>query len=258
MDTLRKPIFFLALALIAIAVLTEIGIAVVPLNGGAGPGTTVLSGDLLTEYMRMSPEQRNEVNALGGSQDRAPGIGILYMALLDAVVLFTIGLMGISLIIPEGIQGRLQGCASCIFAVLLILGSLLLCFLGLQLVTLMVSLLLSFPFGTIAYMVIYGHFDRNAAAVILGLLMMLKLGFAVCLLLAHQRFLQNKGLVLLVATSLLANVILGFLHGFVPRFLVSITDGIGGIIMAILAIIWAIFLVVGAIIAIVRAVIPST
>jgi hypothetical protein len=257
MDTLRKPIFFLALALIALAVLTEIGIAVVPLNNGAGPGATVLSGDLLTEYMRMSPEQRNEVNALGNG-DKAPGIGILYMALLDAVVLFTIGLMGISLIIPEGIQGRLQGCASCIFAVLLILGSLLLCFLGFQLVILMVSLLLSFPFGTIAYMVIYGHFDRNAAAVILGLLMMIKLGFAACLLLAHQRFLQNKGLVLLVATSLLANVILSFLHGFVPRFLVSITDGIGGIIMAILAIIWAIFLVVGAIIAIVRAVIPST
>ncbi|MDQ5826293.1 MAG: hypothetical protein M3441_19030 [Chloroflexota bacterium] len=257
MDTLRKPIFFLAVALIAIAVLAEVGMMVVPLNSGAGPGVAALSGDLSKEYEKLDKEQEAEVAALG-QEDKAPGIGILYMALLDAVVLFTVGLMGVSLIVPEGIHGRLQGCTSCIFSLLLILASLLLCFVGLQLVTLMVSLLLAFPFGTIAYMAIFGHFDRDAAAIVLGLIMMLKLGFAVCLLLAHQRFLQNKGLVLLVATSLLANVILSFLHGFVPSFLVSITDGIGGIIMAILAIIWAVFLLIGAIIAIVRAVIPST
>jgi hypothetical protein len=257
MDTLRKPIFFLAVALIAIALLTEVGMTVVPLNSGGGPGLTALSGDLKDQYENMDEEQKREVVELGQG-DRPPGIGIVYMALLDGVVLFTVGLMGASLIVPEGLYGRLQGCASCIFSLLLILGSLLLCFVGLQLVILMVSMLLAFPFGTIAYMVIFGHFDRGAAAVVLGMLMMLKLGFAVCLLLAHQRFLQNKGLVLLVATSLLANVILSFLHGFPPSFLVSITDGIGGIVMAILAIVWAIFLLVGAVIAIVRAVIPST
>ena len=38
----------------------------------------------------------------------------------------------------------------------------------------------------------------------LSLLMTLKLVFAVCLVLAHQRFLQNKGLVLIIITSFVA------------------------------------------------------
>jgi VanZ family protein len=82
----------------------------------------------------------------------------------------------------------------------------------------------------------------------------LKLGFVVCLLLAHQRFLQNKGLVLLVLTSLLANLIIGFLHNFVPLPLVSITDAIGAIVVAILAVIWALVLLIFAIISIIKAI----
>ena len=50
-----------------------------------------------------------------------------------------------------------------------------------------------------------------------------------------------------LALSLLGNVIITFLHGFPPGFLVSITDVIGAIIVAILAVIWAIFLLIGAI-----------
>jgi hypothetical protein len=84
--------------------------------------------------------------------------------------------------------------------------------------------------------------------------MALKIGFVVCLVLAHQRFLQNKGLVLIVLTSLLANLIISFLHNFAPGILVSITDAIGAIVVGILAVIWAIVLLVFASISIVRAV----
>jgi hypothetical protein len=83
--------------------------------------------------------------------------------------------------------------------------------------------------------------------------MSLKLAFAVVLLLAHQRFLQNKGLVLIILTSLLANVILSFLHGIVPRLLVSITDAIGAIVVGILAAVWALIFLIGSIPAIVKA-----
>ena len=62
---------------------------------------------------------------------------------------------------------------------------------------------------------------------------------------------------LLVLTSLLCNIIISFLHGLVPGFLVSITDGVGAIIVAILAIIWLLFLGIGAIIAIIKALQPS-
>jgi hypothetical protein len=99
----------------------------------------------------------------------------------------------------------------------------------------------------------YAAFAKTPAAVTLSLIMSLKLGFAVFLVLAHQRFLENKGLVLIILTSFLANIILSFLHGIVPRFLVSITDDIGAIIIALLAAIWALFYLIGSIPAIIKA-----
>jgi hypothetical protein len=58
--------------------------------------------------------------------------------------------------------------------------------------------------------------------------------------------------VLLIVTSLVANLIVTFLHGIVPLFLVSITDAIAAIVVAIIGIIWAIVLLIGAIVAIVK------
>src|SRR4029453_7062667 len=109
-------------------------------------------------------------------------------------------------------------------------------------------------FGTIAYFAIYGHFDRSTAAATLSLLMILKIAFAICLVLAHQRFLQNKGLVFLIILSLVGNLIISFLHNFVPIPLVSITDTIGAIVVAIIAFILAIILMIGAIISIIKAI----
>ena len=106
------------------------------------------------------------------------------------------------------------------------------------LLLLMIALLLSVPFGTIAYLAIYGFFDRGGASAVLGILLFLKLAFAACLVLAQQRFLQNRGLVLLVISSLVANIVLSFLHGLVPIILVSITDAIGAIIVAACGCIW--------------------
>jgi hypothetical protein len=79
-------------------------------------------------------------------------------------------------------------------------------------------------FSTIVYLIIFGFFDRTGANVTLSLLMMLKLAFAACLILAHQRFIQNKGLEMIILTSLAANIIVSFLYGLVPAPLVSITD----------------------------------
>src|SRR4051794_28447583 len=57
----------------------------------------------------------------------------------------------------------------------------------------------------------------------------------VCLVAAHQRFLEQKGLVL----TILSSVIISLLHGFVPRFLVAVTDTVAAIVVDILALIWA-------------------
>lgn len=257
MDTLRRPLFLAALALIAIAVLVELGAT--GLLGGAGAELTALedlipaSGKVRDEFDALDDEQKEELGDLA-NQDKPPGLAIRYLALVDGVLLFTVVLMGASLVIPERVHGRVQGLATLIFSILLILGAIVLLFAALLLVLLMISLLLSVPFGTLAYLALYGFFNRGGARVALGLLMALKLGFAVCLVLAHQRFLQNKGLVLLILTSLLGNVIINFLHGLVPVFLVSITDGIAAIIVAILAIIWAILLLIGSLGSVLKAI----
>jgi hypothetical protein len=103
-------------------------------------------------------------------------------------------------------------------------------------------------------MIIWGFFNTGAAKVALGLLLALKLGFAFCLVLAHQRFLQNKGLVLIVLTSFVANLVVSFLHALVPSILVSITDSIAAIVVLILAAIWAFIFLIGSIISIVKAI----
>ncbi|MFN8450582.1 MAG: hypothetical protein U0521_18845 [Anaerolineae bacterium] len=97
----------------------------------------------------------------------------------------------------------------------------------------------------------------GALLTVLSILPGAKIGFAVCLVLAQQRFLQNRGLVLLVVSTLVANIVISFLHGFVPIILVSITDAIGAIIMAVCGCIWWILALIGAIPAVLRALRPS-
>jgi hypothetical protein len=227
LDELRKPFLVIALVLIFLVVLIESSSSLL-LNLGT-PG----------------------LESLGA---KAPGYGISYLAFLDSFVFYITLLISLAMIIPERLQGRVQGCATIIVSFLGCLGTIFAIITCLIMLIIMVTLLLAPIFGTIAYLAIYGHFDRSGAAVTLSLIMALKIGFVVCLVLAHQRFLQNKGLVLIVLTSLLANLIISFLHNFVPGILVSITDALGAIVVGILAVIWAIILLVFAIISVVKAV----
>lgn len=228
-DQLRKPFFFVALALIALALLVEL--ASFKLVGlGATSGTAAAALDLPT-----------------------PGVGIAYLAILDGQWLFSALLIGMSLLLPEALHGRLQGIITLLVSLLCLVLSWLMIVAAMVLLMLMVSLLIAPIFGTIAYFALYADFDRDSAAMALGVLTALKIAAAVCLLLAQQRFLQNKGLVAIVATSLLANLLLAFLHGLVPGFLVSITDMLGAVIIAVLALIWAIVFLCGSVIAICKA-----
>jgi len=162
--------------------------------------------------------------------------------------------MGMSFLLTDRLIGRVQGVLTLIMSLIVAIFAIFSILTTFVNVLVMIALFTAAPFGTIAYLAKWGFFDRSGATTVLGLLMVLKLAFAGCLVLAHQRFLQNKGLVLIILTSLLANVIVGFLHGIVPLFLVSITDGIAGIVALILAAIWAIVLLIGAIIAVIKAI----
>lgn len=213
LDRLRTPFFFIFLVAFGLVVLLEIG------------ATAVV------------PE----------------GMAISYLALIDVIMFGTAALMGMSVLFSKRLHARAQGIITLVGAIVLILIAIVLLFIAIAQLIVMVTLLLAFPFGTIAYLIIWGDFPRGDASVVLSLIMFLKVVGLACLVIAQQRFLQNKGLVAMAITSLLGNVVAVFLHGLVPGILVSITDDIAGIVFAIVAIIWAIILLIGSIPAIVRA-----
>lgn len=250
--SLRTP--FLVIAVIA-------ALLVVGVEGGSFLGVEISAPptagllDALDQARQMDDDidlSASDLRAIFNENPPPPGIGISYLALLDGLVLFTLLLMAAALLLPQRVHGRLQGILTLVVAFFTLLGALALAFLALGKVVVMLSLLLAPPFGTLAYMAIYGFFNRGGAATFLSLSMSLKLVMAVLLVLAHQRFLQNKGLVLLLVTSLVGALITGFLHGFVPLFLVSITDAVAAIINAILAMLWALFLLVGAVVSLLK------
>lgn len=271
--SLRKPLFLAALVLLAIAVMVEVGASLVLPT--APPDCSLLErvnksiacADRPLPGLPSACEPlRTSVCTEAGDADMSfsdvlntqrenpptPGLGIPYLALLDALLLFTLALMGASLIVPERVHGRVQGMATLVGSIVALITGVGLLVAAIAKLLLMVALLTALPFGFIAYLAVYGFFNRGGAAATLGLLMTLKLAASVCLVLAHPRFLQNKGLVLLMLTSLLATAVVSFLHGFVPIILVSITDAIGAIIAAVLALIWAVVLLVGALVSIIK------
>lgn len=240
MDTLRRPFLLAAIVLIVVVIAVELGAGAL-LRGvpPAGDATAAIR-DALPPALQEALEEvdASEVADLASASEDIPGLGIPYMAVLDSIVLFTVALIASSLVIGDRVQGRIQGGATLFISIVAVLAGVALIITAILLLLLMLALLLSVPFGTIAYLAIYGFFDRSSASAVLAVLLLLKLVFAACLVLAQQRFLQNRGLVLLVVSSLVANIVLSFLHGLVPGFLVSITDAIGAIVVAACGCVW--------------------
>jgi len=250
---LNRPLFVAALVALSLAFLGEIGIGI----WGVRPRQVPL-GNVAGEVAAVDPPLTNKAidGMAKGLEDlqklERPGKGIPALALLDGLLLLAVGMMGLALVLPQNIVGRAHGIVSLVVSLVVLLGSIVLILETLALVFVMIGLFFAAPFGTIAYLAIWGSFDRGAAAATLGSLLFLKLAFGVLLLMANPRFIETRKLVILALTSLLANVIVSLLHGFPPRVLVSITDAIAAIVVAILALIWAIILLVGAIISIVK------
>jgi hypothetical protein len=109
------------------------------------------------------------------------------------------------------------------------------------------------PFGTIAYFAAFADFPTGAATAPLGLILILKIAFCILLILAHERFLQNKGIVILTAVSIGLTLLQAFLIDFPPGFLAAITDAIGALIIAIVGAIWLLVLLIGSLLAMISA-----
>jgi hypothetical protein len=260
----RKLIFLLAflLALLLVAVETErlpartVAGWLAPHFAPSQDGPPALPTGFL------SPEQQEELDEL--QEDRADeldefdadvtGMGIPALGYLDGLLLYSLALIGVGYLVPARIVGRVQGVLTLIVSIVTIVLAILAILLALVKLLTMVALLLSIPFGTLIYLVVYGSFPKGDVLAVLSLLFALKLLVGLALVAAHQRYLENKGLVLLIGTTLLVNVVISFLFGLLPGILASIVDAVAAIVAAVVAIVWALILAIGAIVAIVAAI----
>lgn len=252
---LRKGAFARAVIALSLIICVEVGAHFVPdVGGGARRVTSLASSPDFLRLQDQTGASDDELRSVGEDNPQPPGLSITYLALIDGILLFTIVIMLLNLVGPRQAVGRLQGVAGIIAMIVLIIAAILMAIIALIKLIVMVSLFLAAPFGTLAYLVLYGTFDTGAATVLLAILMTLKLVFCVQLVWGQQRFLQMKGLVALIATSLLLTLVIGFAYGLVPVVLVSIIDALVALIIAIVAIVWALVLVVGGLIGAVRAI----
>lgn len=187
------------------------------------------------------------VGSSGTGDLSAPGIGITAMLWVDGILLFTIVMFALARVIPAQQFGAIQGIVTFFVMLLTIIGGVVFLFIAIALLILMLTLLMAVPFGTIVYMAEYATFDKGAARITLTCLMGLKMIAIYCLFLAHQRFFSVKGLLFLLLSSLLVNIIVSFLHAIAPSFLVSITDAIAAIIIMVISLIWSISKFIGSI-----------
>ena len=259
MERLRTPFFVVATLLIALVVCLETGSPYLQrlrflerIFAASEVSLEQLLREQLADQDLDEDEMREILAEALANQEKPPGLGLPAMALLDGIVMFTVGLMGLALVVPERIHVKYQGVATLIFSITILLLAIVGIMLAMVLLFIMIALLLAFPFGTIFYLIKWGMFPKGQAMAMLGFISMLRLGFAVCLVLAHQRFIQNKGLVLMLLTAMLGGIIVTFLHGIMPSVLVSITDAVAAIVVCILAAIWAIILLIGSIVSIAK------
>lgn len=251
MDRLRVPFFIAALALLVIIVGGELGAQLIPVPASVQAAANQASSDL---------DSRSDYPKLNGKTMNVPegtGAAIPAMALYDGLLLFTLATIALDLFTNQKVPIAVQSGATVVFTIIIIIAAITAILATLALVLFMVGLFLAAPFGTIAYLIAFGFFDRSAASVTLSVLMTFKVAFVVCLFLAQQRFLQNITLLLMIATSFVANIIISFLHGLVPIILVSITDGVAAIVVGIIAAIWALVILIPSIISVIKALKPG-
>lgn len=187
--------------------------------------------------------------------EQSPGIGIFALFFIDVVLAYNLFLIGLDFLPTRAAFARIQGVITLVLSVLLLLFTFFVFVLGtFTMLMLMLGLLMSPPFGTLAYFAIWGDFETGQAKFILGVVMLFKLGGALAIVLSNPSFLKNKGFVALFACSVGATFLLGLLHAFPPFFLVSITDAVGAIVAGIVGAFWMGYNAFGAIFAVIRAV----
>lgn len=239
----RRPLFFLAVFALVLVVMVEVGAALTLGGGSAGPVAAAASG-----VPGVQPDMLAGVNG-----ETPPGNGIGYLALVDGYLLFAVVMLGVSVLVSQRAYGRVQGIITLVFAFGWLIMTFFMALAAFVLLMVMVGLFLAAPFGTIAYIAIWGFFPTGQSAAILGLLLFLKLMFLGFLVFSQQRFLKVVALMIHIAVSFVMQLVLGLIHGFLPFILVSIGDQLWALVTAVVALVGTVVSLVSSIPAVVNA-----
>lgn len=251
MDEIRRPLFVVALVALIAVVGIELGSAAF-----IAPGD-VAAGELRSTLIDQGFDHDDiddalvEMSSLEDAND-PPGLAIPMLAMIDGMLLLSMAGLGLALVFPHRVLARIVAPVNLVVSFLVIIAGIVLVIVVLTLMFLMIGLFLAVPFGTIAYFARWGFFPRGQAQFVLGLLLLLKLIFSGFAVASSPRLLTQKALVALVLTSFVLQLVVGFLHAFVPLPLVSIIDALAAVIVAIVAIVWAIVILVGSLIGTIR------
>lgn len=228
----RRPLFFLACFALLLVVLVEV--ASPALVGGGSAGSVAGAA---ADVPGVQPGMVAGVDA-----DSPPGNGIRYLALVDGYLLFSMLMLAASLLLSQRLYGRVQGIVTLLVSLGWIVLGVLAALAAFGLLMVMFGLLVSAPFGTIAYLATWGFFPVARAATVLGLLLFLKLVFLALLVASQQDFIKAKVLVVHVAASFGLQLALGIVHGWLPSVVVSLGDQAMALLFAIIAVggaVWA-------------------
>jgi len=262
LDQLRRPFLIMTLVTISVALLLCIGSSLldsapsftdrVDRAVGSVTNSPHMREQLANRNISIEPQDiRAEIEKVSDRKD-PPGLAIPNLGLINSLLLLVLVLTALPMLIGDRTTGAIQGIVSIIGGIIGLIVGIVLAIVSFAALMLMVSLLLAVPFGTLAYLAIFGSFETGTAAAITTIVMLLQIAGLILLMLAQQRFLQSKGLMLLFGTAILLTFMVSLLHSIVPGILVSITDAIGGVIIGITGATWSLIILIFGIVAAVR------
>ncbi|MCR2792304.1 hypothetical protein NQ156_04425 [Microbacterium sp. zg.Y625] len=254
MDGLRRWALWVAVAAIVLAVFACIGAGFLISPPSLEDRILLLQQDPSAAPGELDQDDIADLSAddFGESADDPPGLAIPYLALPLGLLLIIVALMALPLIIGNRRVPLVGGIVSIVGGLAAVIGGIVMTIVAIAALLTMVSLFLAAPWGTLAYLAIFGFFDVGTSAALLGLILVLQLAAIVFLLVAQQRILGNKRLVFWLLLSLLLTLLTMLLHSIVPVILVSITDAVGAIILAVVGVVWGLLLLVGGVISLVK------
>jgi len=251
---LRAWALWVAVAAILLALLACIGAGFIITPPPLNERIQSLQQDSSSTPADIEQEDLDELSAddFGESADDPPGLAIPYLALPNGLLLIIVALMALPLLVGNRRIPLIGGIVSVLGGLAAVIAGITMAIVAFVAITVMVSLFLAAPFGTLAYLAIFGFFDVWASAALLGLIMLLQLAAIVFLVVAQQSMLGNKRLVFWLLLAVLLTLLTMILHSIVPIILVSITDAVGALVIAIVGAIWGLLMLIGGIISLVK------